>query len=457
MNSQEPKSPKVDIKEDLFVNFGTQNIGKTVVLYNDRKKIGVIVKSEPDIIYIQTQDGEVIEVTNQDDVHPILLSAVNTQYRYVLPENIVNNVGNNRTFIVCFFTDPQTREHTVLHGEVKLLSYQGKDILQITSKGSTVHTIDPQLIDIDFFVTEDEADITNFFINKRNYEIIDTNYNDRKLLCEQLLNSKSFYDSENFYNYFSVRPQVTKKLLGRMYQNNSNYQQILDSIITIENLMGTSFLSLLLDPGILSNLEEFLTFIKHDRVTASVLELRKAFSEQLGTLTVYRSMILSEDEYKFVIDHGIYSRAIYSPDASKILEQFFNEFGTYLPQDFGTDFTSEIGRRIDKRIANHNSTTISVSGYKVVAESVGYHSYKGDKSTRRLFTFVCKVPRINIIKMSGLFEVGARSQRTLKIGEFSTSENSDLDVEMFVPFIINKEWIQSSEVVDKAPIMWTRD
>ena len=105
-----------------------------------------------------------------------------------------------------------------------------------------------------------------------------------------------------------------------------------------------------------------------------------------------------------------------------------------------------------------SSLTISVSGYEPVARSVGYHdSEQLENPHKRMYVLECDVPVISLIRMENIFDYERKPMTRLKIDTFEVNEETDLQVEMFVPYLIPKEQIKSIEPINKIPVKWVRN
>jgi hypothetical protein len=73
-----------------------------------------------------------------------------------------------------------------------------------------------------------------------------------------------------------------------------------------------------------------------------------------------------------------------------------------------------------------------------------------------MYVFECEIPLISLIKMENIFESERKQKTKLTIGDFETDEESDLEVEIFVPYIIPPKSIKKIERVDIPPQKWVR-
>ena len=455
---QESKIAKPKNIVELFTNFGVKNIGKKIKLELEMDNfIGTIVKSEYDSLSVQTYAGNVIQITSRDIGIFYIIDDKKTKFKYSLPEKILADAfSENSQYLICIIKNPDTEERILVEGKLSYEVRNGKRVLGIKPKNGLLHLIDLDFVDADIFLTDVADDLAHFIPIYKRVEILDSNYSKRKELCNRMIDTMSFFDNPAFFEYFLDQTDTVKQLLQKMYSTGPNFEIIQTYIEFVSKNLGTNFISLLLDPGMIAHFDDFMVFIKSLDGHNSPYEIRVKFSEYLGTEVVYMAMMLTEDEFKDVTQNGIYSRFLLNLNRTKVLEEIFNEYGSYLSLRFSTDFSTEIKNRINKNISNESSTSISVSSYEVVAKSVGYHSYRGSKNNKILYTFKCIIPKISLIAMNGLFDTEKRSHSVLKVGDLVVNESRDLNVEKFVPFIIRKEWVSEVVRIDNVPPMWER-
>lgn len=128
-----------------------------------------------------------------------------------------------------------------------------------------------------------------------------------KAALAQIWRRHDLFRDPDFYAIIAKDGKATEKLLLQWYP------QISSKLGQIKKAVPERIMPLLLDPGVASRIPAFLDFApgylnKHPK--ASLIEVRAAFSEKLGTKTVYRGVSLSPQEAREVKRAGLTPNAL---------------------------------------------------------------------------------------------------------------------------------------------------
>ncbi len=210
-------------------------------------------------------------------------------------------------------------------------------------------------------------------------------------------------------------------------------------------------------PGIAARSDKFLKFVEDNPTNKDVpsVELISRFGNTLGSVRLYRGMALTEEELHYVKENQILSSGMRRRDLGEeiiydMLEPSATIFDTsnQRPNSFKQDFYT----RITDGLPSASSISLSTSVYSEVASSVGWHS-SGRQSHEDVspYLFSLKIPKIMTYQEEGIMG-DVRGYTTLNI----EGKNFDGDgLEVFVPIVILKEWIEDLTEVD-TPKAWTR-
>ncbi len=336
----------------------------------------------------------------------------------------------------------------------------GYKVIKITDSNGVVHMVDPDRVRTDFAVSDIPEDVRLLKSSPEGINFIDTDRTERVKLAQELVADKYVLDNSKYYEYFSKDPGRSKKLLTRWYRQASETFNIKKAIQEVGSNLGAEYLATLADPGIVQHFDAFFAFAKDLKKISgtlpSPLELRKSFSEHLGTKTIYRGMMLTDAELALVKESGILSPAFIDKDrAAHVIQETLDPTRRQSVARHARDFFSEISGRLTDSHDEENSTSISVSAYEPVARSVGYHSSGQTKNPdKHMYVFKCEVPVISLIKMDNIFEDERRPITGLTIGDSEAYKGTDLEVEMFVPYNIPLNAIRGIDRIDEVPPKW---
>lgn len=223
----------------------------------------------------------------------------------------------------------------------------------------------------------------------------------------------------------------------------------------LSNSIGKRFAILLLEPGIANRLEQLFVFAKpylEQFPQSTPLELRDAFVKSLGNRKVYRGMMLTNDQYKIILKRGIASKGLLNDSMSSV----FDPNNPSIIRDI-SDHIMEMESDYKPELRGKNFL-IPVTDHPLIAQSVAYHDASlRDKVLKKLYLFEFEIPEVTILKFENLYHRGRFfAPKTIRIGDFSTSEASDPGVEMFVPFFISNKFLKSSKIISEKPLKYRK-
>lgn len=238
------------------------------------------------------------------------------------------------------------------------------------------------------------------------------------------------FENPLFYKYLGKDGKKLDSLLDKIYRRKlPKYDKILsDSGIDKKHRV------LLADPEITSHIEELGQFVSDKKIDTSKLspfELRKQFSDHLGTETVYRG--LYADDCNEVIE-TIKKEGIY-PKISTKKESISNILNYYLSS--AGEPVLNIFSRIEDVIRGKKSTEfMSVSSIYDVSASVAKNGT--NRASTPVVVAKAEVPKLSVIKQRGDFAPRRSIDKdVLIIGDKKYDyETKREDIESFIPFYI---------------------
>ena len=479
--NREASSPWITEKLNTFTSLerpGAQHIGKEFeITYfpkggSESKTVsGIVIDSAQAATTIQdNESGELISInTNWDKIASIKsrsLQETPSRFRDIRPDDMVALLKHGKPVFgrcVLSVVENEKRKDILVSGAFSLEQItDGYEVIKITDSNGVAHMVDPDRVYSDFAVSDRPEDVALLKSSTEHINIVDADRTERVELAQELVTDLNVLDNSKYYEYFSKDPERAKNLLSRWYRRGSGTFNIEHVIQEVESELGAEYLATLADPGIAQHFDAFFAFAKEMKrkknTLPSPVELRKSFSEHLGTKTIYRGMMLTDEELALVQKSGILSPALTNKDrASHVIQETIDPTERQSMARYARDFYSEIMGRLTDFHDRENSTTISVSAHEPVARSVGYHSSDQlENPEKHMYVFECEVPVISLIKMENVFDYERNPDTKLTIGDFETDEGTDLEVEMFVPYNIPPTAIKKTERVDVAPPKWVR-
>jgi hypothetical protein len=330
-------------------------------------------------------------------------------------------------------------------------------IISLTDAGGMRHELDPDLVSGRAYLTERPID---FIGSGTTSPVIvrDRRRPEREALTRDLMAAGgSVYDNPSYYDYLSGDPDDTRALISRWYRG--------DLADRVSQRLGDRFVPILADPGVANRAGALIDFASSwlpSNPDADVWQLRQAFSDFLGTETVYRGMVLTEAQARAMIASGIRAPGFQVPArAERSISESIQSDHRYDHVDYPRSPTAEIHARLTDFYDQGARMTMSVSRYSEIAASAGYHSsgHAGERG-RQLYLFEIELPVLSLIEQTNLFgnERHEGPEILLRVGdEFTASETGDLGVEMFVPHRIPPDAIRNVTRYDQEPPAWRRE
>lgn len=237
------------------------------------------------------------------------------------------------------------------------------------------------------------------------------------------------------------------------------------------------FFPLLVDPGIMSRKAHFLSFLScnlDSLKSLSLFQVREVYAQTLkpNRIQLYRAMVLSQEDYQYIIKNGIIAPGVRTALNNENLDEMFEktwrtEFfdGESIPL-YPTSPLGEILSRLNRDGDDFSSGSrnrryfgyMSLTAYPDVAKSAAYHYTNSlDSKTGKLkdglnlYLFKVEVPALSVIFMDQeeLFRFKKVDSDVDFNGKFY--RYSDPYLEVFTPYWIQKTWITGSDLVTEIP------
>jgi hypothetical protein len=346
------------------------------------------------------------------------------------------------------------------------------EVIKVLDRFGKEHLIDPHYFSCKIHITEGTRALDELF--PPTAHAVPYNLSKHRSgihrLGDEIARAKVLFDNEHLYSFFAENPDLTYHLLRRWYPDN-----IADELIASANL-NPQFMPLLLDPGISNRLQHFCDFaksyLKHN-ANSSAWELRRAFSDHLGTSTVYRGMMITDEELDNITKGNMLAHGFcHEPEnlplrLSVYLDPFIKDYSGRVdkpsyPTGPYDNFTNQLTGFFGNDLELRYSYLMSVSVYRDVAASVAYHEYmrthgQGD---RQLRIFKLELPNLSLLRQENLFPTPAPTdvvKSILTIGEgFQTDELTDKGVELLILNGLSQKNILEIEKYEGIPPEWER-
>lgn len=260
------------------------------------------------------------------------------------------------------------------------------------------------------------------------------------------------FENEKFYEYLTKNSAKLDFLLEKLYGfYTDDYREAFDSIN-----IDKKHKILLADPGVafyIKELGEFVDTSNIDTKNISPFELRKKFSDYLGTETVYRGLkpgcTSAEDLAQKIKETGNFAPAFQTK------QKVTDNIKYYLDFSENRDDT-HFGRIIAKiKRQDKESEFLSVSSEYDIAASVPKDN-EGEKSV----VIKAQVPVLSILKQKNEYRDMQTSRRhdVLRVGwrpfDYDTQQEK---IEAFIPFYIAPENMEVSIDTETPTFKWEND
>lgn len=192
---------------------------------------------------------------------------------------------------------------------------------------------------------------------------------------------------------------------------------------------------LLIDPALVNNFDKLVDYVQEQNIDTSEIEpaeLRKRFSDYLGTETVYRGLYAEnpQDLIEKLTRDGNFASAFQNRQKAVNAIKFFID----LDEDLDATIHEKILNKI--HFSDKNSEFLSASSVYDVAASVPKLK---DKPDTPVVVIKTEVPKLSLIKQENLFHAMQLHQlhRVLHIGNRALPYDRDMKkIEIFIPFYL---------------------
>ena len=254
----------------------------------------------------------------------------------------------------------------------------------------------------------------------------------KESLCNDYFEKQiSPFDNPLFYRYLSKNSKQTDSILNKIYKRKlPAYDKVL-----ADNNIDKKHRILLVDPEIAAHIDEFGQYVSSSNIDTKKLspfELRKQFSDYLGTETVYRG--LYSDDCNELLEtlkkDGIY------PKIAENKSSISDSLGYYLSVA-GESALNVFSRLNDVIKGKKNTEFMSVSSIYDVAASVAKNG--SNSASTPVVVAKTEVPRLSVIKQKGDFSTRKSVDKdVLIIGDKKYDcDTQKSEIESFIPFHIS--------------------
>ncbi len=302
---------------------------------------------------------------------------------------------------------------------------------------------------------------------------IDSLYND------MINNHINPFDNPKMYDYIIKHDAKLDFLLEQLY---GGYENNIYDFLVEKCGLDKKHKALLIDPGMISHYEEFADFIKKEGIDTSKIEpfeLRKKFSQYLGTETVYRGIYYynPRNGIEELKKNGCLASGVENAKSAR------NALGYFLEPDAFDDVTvrDKLCRKIVR--PKDGNDFLSVSSIYEVAASVPkkYVAYvqkyresfvkhvglmRNDDSIPEdvvaaspVVVVKADIPKLSIIKQDKMFaHLQNNELNVLHIGDNIYPYETQQDkIEAFVPFFMPTDNAEYKIDTKTAPFYWSID
>ncbi len=211
-----------------------------------------------------------------------------------------------------------------------------------------------------------------------------------------------------------------------------------------------------LDQGLVTHLPEFIEFLKSNG-SEDYLHTRDSFNQYLGVQTVWRGMVLTDEEAEKVRTEGIESDFLRKvKEMPSVMENFeANVLSVYFNELIEQHFHGE----------NYQSPLVSISSHRDVAIAVGRHFGRRSLSEegKNLYLFKIHIPEIDLIyytehaaripaKLQDLVRNGTHLH--ISVNGVKSSYPWDRHTESYVMYKINPEEITEISKPEVSMTSW---
>jgi hypothetical protein len=221
----------------------------------------------------------------------------------------------------------------------------------------------------------------------------------------------SLFGKETTYNYrIELLQEKASKVTSFFKYGKSFYGGAGVKAFEKLNAISYHFAQLIVDPGIVLNLEKFIQFVKQNKLQDSnPWEAREAFSKHLGTKKMYRALALTEAQAIQISKSGMHSALIRNDQENIHAFALETDANGNLVKDANGEFIRDNSSEFDSlhyHILNmvnsggsYNARTLSLSEHPEIAIAVAYQETKTKEKTD-VYLFEVEIPKIDIFQPS---------------------------------------------------------
>ena len=241
------------------------------------------------------------------------------------------------------------------------------------------------------------------------------------------------FDNPKMYDYVTKHDESLDYLLEQIYgYGKTEYDDMFK-----DSGMDNKQKVLLIDPALASRFEEFVDFVKKEEINTSDIEpfeLRKKFSDYLGTETIYRGIYFDnpQDGIENLKKHGAFSSVF------KDREKALASIKYYLSPEV-KEFETVRGE-MSQKIQNpqRGNDFLSVTSEYDIAAAV---PKRFDKPQCPVVVIKKELPKLSMIKQQGRFaNIQHGPARVLNVNDKKYPYESQQDkIEAFVPFYMSTD------------------
>ncbi len=239
------------------------------------------------------------------------------------------------------------------------------------------------------------------------------------------------FENPKIYSYVSKNDEKLDFLLEKLY----GVEKPVISEIFDNSGFDKKHSVLLIDPALVNNFDKLVDYVQEQNIDTSEIEpaeLRKRFSDYLGTETVYRGLYTEnpQDLIEKLNRDGNFASAFQNRQKAVNAIKFFID----LDEDLDATIHEKILNKI--HFSDKNSEFLSASSVYDVAASVPKLQGKPETPVVVIKT---EVPKLSLIKQENLFHAMQLHQlhRVLHIGNRPLPYDRDMKkIEIFIPFYL---------------------
>ncbi|MES2768158.1 MAG: hypothetical protein V4596_03350 [Bdellovibrionota bacterium] len=228
------------------------------------------------------------------------------------------------------------------------------------------------------------------------------NWSHAQQLCANL------FSQETSYNYRIELLRKKASLVTNFFDSNffdygkSFYGQHGVTAFEKLNTLNHKFAQLIVDPGVVLRLDEFIRFVKQKKLLSTdPWEAREVFSKSLGTKKIYRALALTDSQAIEISNYGMHS-AVVRFDKKNIHEFAIEKDrrGKFIQVNSREQmtFNAHLLEMIRRGGNSQKTRTLSVSEHPEVSLAVAYEKIRYKNiDNKSIYLFELEVPNIDLL------------------------------------------------------------